>query len=113
MYPSTHCELRNEDITPLGEQDWRLRRDHFDFGVGFHNLLDAREWQLVYLEFVLLGLEMADCLLPVRSEDVLVLAGQALVNLLSQNDVSDVGDGDWPGRRHTFAHGPVYSSAGA
>lgn len=35
----------------------------------------------MYLELVLLGLEVADCLLPVRCKDVLILAGQALVNL--------------------------------
>lgn len=35
----------------------------------------------MYLEFVLLRLEVADGLLPVRSQDILVLTGQTLVNL--------------------------------
>lgn len=35
----------------------------------------------MYFEFVLLGLEVADRLLPVRSENVLVLTGETLMDL--------------------------------
>ena len=39
--PCSHCKLGDEDVTSFGEEDGRFGANHFDFGVGFHDLLDT------------------------------------------------------------------------
>lgn len=51
--PCAHGQLGDEYIATLGEQDWRLCRDHLDLGVGFHDFLYPSEWQLVYFVVVI------------------------------------------------------------
>lgn len=65
MDPGAHRKLGDEDIAALGEEDGRLGGDHLDVGIGLHDLLDAREGQLVQLVVVRFGLEVVDRLLPV------------------------------------------------
>ena len=65
MYPGTHCQLGNEDVATFGEEDGCFCRDHLDFWIGFHDLLYAREGQLVDFEVVRVGFEVVDCILPV------------------------------------------------
>ena len=81
MNPSSHGEFRDEDIAALGEEDGSLGRDHFDVRIGFHDFFDAREGQLVEFVVVGFGFEVVDGLLPVRGEDVAVVAYEALVYL--------------------------------
>ena len=40
--PCAHCELSDEDVAALGEENWRFCGDHLHFGVGFHHLLYTR-----------------------------------------------------------------------
>lgn len=87
MDPGAHCELCDEDVAALGKEDGGLGRDHLDFRIGLHYLLDTRERKLMDFEVVLVVFEMSDGLLPVRSEDILVLACQALVDLGSQYQI--------------------------
>jgi hypothetical protein len=86
-------------------KDGRLGRDHLDLRVGLHDLLDARQGQLVQLVVVLVRLELGDLLLPVRVEDVAVVASQALVDLrrVSAPCLS------LQRSRRTFCHEPVKS----
>lgn len=79
--PGAHGQLSDEDITTLGEEDGGLGGDHLDFGVSLHDLLDAREGQLVDLVIMGVVLKVVDGVLPVGGQDVLVLAGEALVSL--------------------------------
>lgn len=72
--PGAHRQLRDEDVAPLGEEDRRLRRDHFHLRIRLHHLLDPRQWQLVDLVVVRVRLQVVDCLLPVSSQDVAVLS---------------------------------------
>lgn len=39
--PGTHGELRDEDVAALGKQDGSFGRDHLDFRIGLHDLLDT------------------------------------------------------------------------
>lgn len=41
--PGSHCQLGDEDVTALGEQDGGLSGDHLDLGIGFHDFLDSSE----------------------------------------------------------------------
>lgn len=79
--PCTHGQLCDEDIASFGEENRSLGGDHFDFGVGLHNLLDAGKRQLMDLEIVSIGLEVVDGLLPVGGKDFARRAGQALIDL--------------------------------
>lgn len=81
MDPSSHRKLSDKDIAALSEEDRRLCGDHLDVGIGLHDLLDAREGQLVQLVVVGFGLEVVDSLLPVGGQDVAVVAYKALVYL--------------------------------
>lgn len=81
MDPRAHSELGDEDVTALCEENGRFRRDHLNFGVGLHHLLNACQWQLVQLVVVFVRLELGDLLLPIRIEDIAVVAREALVNL--------------------------------
>lgn len=81
MDPGSHGQLGDENVATLGKQDGRLGRDHLDFRVSLHDLLDARQRQLVELVVVLVGFEVVDCVLPIRGQDVLVLAMEALVDI--------------------------------
>lgn len=83
MDPCTHCELGDEDIATLREQDRSLSRNHLHIRVRLHNLLDSRQWQLVQLIVMIIRLEVVDDLLPVCREDVSVIALQPLVYLYS------------------------------
>ena len=84
MYPRPHGQLCNKDIAALGEEDWCLGRDHFDFWIRLHDLLNASQGQLVDFELVSIILEMCDSLLPIGGEDVFVLASETLMNLKSK-----------------------------
>jgi hypothetical protein len=79
--PGTHSELCDEDVAALCKQDGRLSGDHLDLGVRLHHLLDARQRQLVQLVVMFVRLELGYLLLPVRVEDVAVVARKALINL--------------------------------
>lgn len=85
MYPGAHGEFRDENVAALGEQDGCLGRDHLDLWVRLHDLLDARQRQLVKLIVVGGSLEVRDDLLPVGRENVLIRASQALVDLCPWN----------------------------
>lgn len=68
------------------------------------------------LVIMIIALEVADSLLPICCQDILILTTQTLMDLCSTNRAvsakvgSDFGkDEGW----HTFAQGPVYNSAGA
>ena len=80
--PCAHGQLCDEDVATLREQDWRLSRDHFNIRVGLHDFLDTRQRELMQLVVVFIGLELRDLLLPVRVENVAVVARQPLVDLL-------------------------------
>ena len=54
MQPRPNRELEDEELAGLGEQDGRLGGDHAHVLVGFHDLLDAGEGELVVLEVVYL-----------------------------------------------------------
>lgn len=81
MNPCPHREFRDEDIAALCEEDGCFGGYHFDFGIGLHNFLDARQGQLMQLVVMVVAFQMVDGLLPIGCQDVLVLAGQALMNL--------------------------------
>lgn len=72
--PGAHGELGDEGLAGFGEDYRRLGGDHLDFGVGLHDLLDARERELVDLVVVVLCLEHRHDLLPVCVQDVAVVA---------------------------------------
>ena len=72
--PGAHGELGDEGLASLGEYDGRLSRDHLNFRVGLHDLLDARERELVDLVVVVFRLEHRHHLLPVGVQDVAVVA---------------------------------------
>ena len=72
--PGAHGELGNEGLAGLGEYYGRFGRNHLDFRVRFHDLLDASERELVDLVVVVLGLEHGDDLLPVGVENVAVVS---------------------------------------
>ena len=74
MDPCPHGQLCDEDVTALCEENRRFCRDHLDFWVCLHDLLYAREWELVQLEIVLIGLEFRDLVLPVCVQNLLWLA---------------------------------------
>lgn len=80
--PRAHGQLRDEDVAALRKQDWCLSRDHLDVRVCFHDFLDARQRELMQLIVVFIGLELRDLLLPVRVENIAVVARQPLVDLL-------------------------------
>ena len=79
--PCAHRELGDEDVAPLGEEDGRFGRDHLDVWVCLHDLLDARQWQLMDLVVVVFVLESLDRVLPVVDQRVAVCAIQALADL--------------------------------
>lgn len=72
--PRAHGELGDKGLACLGEYDGRFGRDHLDFRVGLHDLLDARERELVDLVVVVFRLEHRHDLLPVGVQDVAVVA---------------------------------------
>ena len=84
MNPRTHCKLRDEDVTPFREQYGRFGRYHLHLGIRLHDFLDACQWQLMYLEVVVVLFEMGDHLLPVCGQDFLRVARQSLVDLVYQ-----------------------------
>lgn len=81
--PGAHGELGDEDIAAFGEEDWRFSRDHLNFWISLHDLLDSREGQLVQFVVMLVRLQLCDLLLPVCVEDVAVVAIETLVDLRS------------------------------
>lgn len=81
MYPCAHSELRNEYVAAFREENGRFGGDHLDLWVGFHDLLDTRQWQLVKLVVVFVRLQLRDLLLPVRVEDVAIGAIESLIHL--------------------------------
>lgn len=81
MDPGTHRQLRNENVTTFGEKDWRFCRYHLDFGVGLHHLLNAGEGQLVNFVVMVIRLEVVDCMLPVRRQNISRIALKTLVDL--------------------------------
>ena len=65
MDPGAHGEFGDENVAAFGEEDGRFGRDHLYFWVGFHDLFDSGEGELVDFEIVTVGFEVVDCLLPV------------------------------------------------
>lgn len=74
MNPCAHGQLGDKDVATFGKQDGGFRRYHLDLGIRFHNLLDARQRQLMNLVVVGLSLQVGDRLLPVGSQDIPILA---------------------------------------
>ena len=72
--PGAHGELGDKGLASLGEYDGRFGRDHLNFWVRLHDLLDARKRELVDLVVVVLRLEHRHDLLPVGVQDVAVVA---------------------------------------
>ena len=79
--PRSHGEFCNENVTSLGEQDGSFGRNHFDFGVRFHDFFDARQRQRMNLVIVVLIFQRVDCLLPICGQNFAIVAGQTLANL--------------------------------
>jgi hypothetical protein len=74
MDPRAHGELGDERLASLGEYNRRFGRDHLDFRVRLHDLLDAREWKLMDFVVVVFRLKRRHDLLPVGIQDVAVAA---------------------------------------
>lgn len=58
MNPGAHGEFGDKDVAAFGKQDGSFRGYHFDFRIGFHDLLDARERQLMNLVIMGVALKM-------------------------------------------------------
>lgn len=82
MNPGSHCQLCDEDVTAFREENRGFRRDHLDFGVGLHDLLDSGQRELMDFEIMGVSLQMIDCLLPIRSQNLSGSSCQALIDLL-------------------------------
>lgn len=81
MYPGAHGQFGDEDVAALGEEDGRLGRNHLDLRVGLHHLLDPGQGQLVLLVVMRVIFERVDRLLPIRGENIPVIALETLVDL--------------------------------
>lgn len=79
MNPGAHGQLRDEDITTLGEQNGCLRRDHLDFRIRFHHLLDTSEGQLVDFVIMVVRFQVVNDMLPIGCQDI---AGRPLETLI-------------------------------
>lgn len=79
--PGAHGEFGDEDVAALCEEDGGFGRDHFDFWIGFHDFLYARERELVDFIVVIVGFEVVDDVLPVCCQDFAGGALEALVDL--------------------------------
>lgn len=79
--PGAHSELGDEYVATFRKKYGCFRGNHFDFGVGLHDFLYPRQWQLVELIVVFFIFELIDSLLPVCCENITVLAVQTLRNL--------------------------------
>ncbi len=106
MDPRAHRKLGDEDIAALGKEDGRLCGNHLDVGIRLHDLLNAREGQLVQLVVVGFGLEVVDRLLPVGGQDVAVVAYKALVYLFSSWSIESVESSPQREKIQTFAQVP-------
>merc|ERR1712078_948100 len=74
--PRAQRELEDEHLARLGEEHRGLRRDHPHVLVALHDLLDARQRELVVLELVRVHLHLHDLLLlalPELLQQLLVL----------------------------------------
>lgn len=71
--PGAHCQLGDEDVAALGEEDGGFCGYHLDFRVRLHHLLDTCEGELVELVVVRRGLKIGDLVLPVGVQDISVL----------------------------------------
>ena len=83
MNPGSHGELCDEDVATLGKKDRGLSRDHLDLWICLHDLLYPSKRQLVKLVVMSVALEMVDGVLPIRCQDILVLACESLVHLIT------------------------------
>ena len=63
--PRPHGQLGDEDVAAFGEEDGSFGTNHLDFWIGFHDLLYARERELVDLVVVRFRFQGGDGLLPV------------------------------------------------
>lgn len=79
--PRSHCEFCNKDVAALCKQYRRFCRDHLDVWIGFHDLFDACEWQMVEFVVVLFGLELDDLVLPVGVQYVAKRRAETLRDL--------------------------------
>lgn len=52
MEPRADCELEDEELAGLGEENGGLGRYHADVLIRLHDLLDASQWELVILKVV-------------------------------------------------------------
>ncbi len=66
---------------PLANKMGALSRNHFNFRVGFHDLLDAGQGKLVQFVVMFVRLELGNLLLPIGIKNVAVVALEALVHL--------------------------------
>lgn len=81
MNPRAHGQFGDKDIASLGEEDGCFSRDHLDFGVRLHDLLDSCQGQLMELVVVGIILEVVDSLLPISRQNFLVVALKTLMNV--------------------------------
>ena len=81
MYPGPHSKLGDEDVATFRKEYRGFCTDHLHIRVGFHDLLYARKWKLMKFIVVRLGLKVVDGLLPIRRQDVAVIADEALIYL--------------------------------
>ena len=86
--PGAHCQFGDEDVAAFREEDWCFGRNHLDFWIGFHDLLDTCEWQLMDLEIMVIGLEVVYRLLPIGRQDLSRLTSQALIYLQKESVIS-------------------------
>ena len=84
MYPGPHSKLGDEDVATFRKEYGGFCTDHLDIRIGFHDLLYTRKWELMKFIVVRLGLKVVDCLLPIRRQDVAVIADEALIYLYNR-----------------------------
>lgn len=84
MDPCAHGQLGDKDIATLGEENGCLGRDHLDFRVRFHHLLDTSEWQLMDLVIVIVRFQVIDNVLPVGRQDIAGCPLETLIDLISR-----------------------------
>ena len=94
MDPRAHGELCDKGLASLGEDYRRFSRDHLDFRVGLHDLLDARERKLVDLVVVVFRLEHRHHLLPVSVQNVAIVARAEALRDLSRDALARVFDAE-------------------
>lgn len=78
MKPGSDCELEDEELAGFGEEDGCFGGDHTNVLVGFHDLFDASERELMVLEIVYL-LDLLALVGPEHLELLLLLLEKVVV----------------------------------